>query len=168
MSLVRRLSKKGESADVPFIRLKNILPSGSVSFTEDENGKKNTILIAPGDEFEVTPEELERIQNSIGFQEGFLIFADSYKHYDTFTNSMSEKEISRLCDLSIQEFESELQKLNSSFIFNRVATFLKNNGKPSNYLEAVRVRQGDVAAAFKKSQEYETDTQRNARIYGKA
>ena len=144
-------------------RLKNILPTGKIAFTDD-SGK--VYLIDAMNEFDITESELDLLEDCRGFDEGFLIYTKVYPEHDSFCNCMSDEKINQLIKLPLRKFENIVKTLDSAYIFDRVKKALVENHKPSGYLQFVTLRESELKDEFIKSQRYETDSERNKRLYG--
>lgn len=145
-------------------RLKNILPSG-VIYIADMNEK--AYKIEAGSEIDLTEEEFENNSECHGFKEGYFIFCDTYKGHDEFSNYMSDNKISDLLKLSIKKFEIVINTLDSFYVFQRIRQALIKAEKPSGYLAFLDLHESNLKAQYLKSQEYETDVEKNRSLYSR-
>lgn len=143
-------------------KLKNVMPSGIFTFRDDE---KEYVAIDGGREFEVTDSELESFIDSDGFKAGLVVFSIIYPEYDHISNSMSDEKIEEMCNMRIKEFESEIQKIDSVHTFIRIKEIINKTNRPASYFQLVQLREAKIAEDFRKSNEYETDEEKNRKRF---
>ena len=99
------------------------------------------------------------------FKEGCLIFTKTYPDHNGFSNCMADDKIKELTSLSIKKFEKEIDKLDSYYIFGRIRKVLVETSRPSGYLQYVDLREANLKAEWIKSQQYQTDAERNRELF---